>query len=322
MAPADLDELTASAQRRFPGESLRFLVWDKDDRGVVLLNLDRPPGTGDRMHLVRLDAATLELLDEPEFRGRITHFLVMLHTELFAGIRGKLFLGAMGLLFVVAIVSGVVLYGPSMRRLAFGTIRNRRPRLRWLDLHNLLGIVTVTWAMVVGLTGAINAGSDIVLQLWKRGQLMEMTREFHDAPLPARWSSLQAAVLTARAAAPGMTASFVAFPGSPYSTPRHYNIFMRGSSALTGRLVRPVLVDAGTGALTGSRDLPWYATALLLSQPLHFGDYGGLPLKILWSLLDLITIVVLGSGLYLWVARRRAIGGPRPIAPITAGGRP
>ncbi len=29
-------------------------------------------------------------------------------------------------------------------------------------------------------------------------------------------------------------------------------------------------------------------TTLLLSQPLHFGDYGGMPLKILWALLDLL----------------------------------
>ena len=45
--------------------------------------------------------------------------------------------------------------------------------------------------------------------------------------------------------------------------------------------------------------------ALLVSQPLHFGDYGGLPLKIVRGLLDLATIVVLANGLYLWIARRR-----------------
>ena len=45
---------------------------------------------------------------------------------------------------------------------------------------------------------------------------------------------------------------------------------------------------------------------LLLSQPLHFGDYGGLPLKILWAVLTGFTVVVLGSGVYLWLGRRRA----------------
>jgi uncharacterized iron-regulated membrane protein len=30
-----------------------------------------------------------------------------------------------------------------------------------------------------------------------------------------------------------------------------------------------------------------------------------LPLKVLWALLDLVTIVVLVSGLYLWIKRRQ-----------------
>ena len=50
----------------------------------------------------------------------------------------------MGLLLLVAIVTGVVLYAPFMRKLAFGEVRrDRSTRVKWLDLHNLLGIVTL-----------------------------------------------------------------------------------------------------------------------------------------------------------------------------------
>jgi uncharacterized iron-regulated membrane protein len=90
---------------------------------------------------------------------------------------------------------------------------------------------------------------------------------------------------------------------------------MRGDQALTARLYKPVLVDAGSGQVTDQRTLPWYLTALLLSQPLHFGDYGGAGMQFLWALLDLATIVVLGSGLYLWLKRGRA-------AKATAAARP
>jgi uncharacterized iron-regulated membrane protein len=58
--------------------------------------------------------------------------------------------------------------------------------------------------------------------------------------------------------------------------------------------------------MTDSRHLPWYVATLLISQPLHFGDYGGMPLKIIWAILDIITIVVLVTGLYLWLRRRQA----------------
>ncbi len=80
---------------------------------------------------------------------------------------------------------------------------------------------------------------------------------------------------------------------------------MRGDGILTTG-IRPVLVDASTGALTDSRELPWYLKVLLGSQPLHFGDFGGMPLKIFWAAFDVLTVVVLGSGLYLWLTRHNA----------------
>ena len=81
---------------------------------------------------------------------------------------------------------------------------------------------------------------------------------------------------------------------------------MRGSEAFSSRLYKPVLIDAHTGAITDQRELPWYLTALLVSQPLHFGDYGGGWMQLLWALLDVATIIVLGSGLYLWIKRGQA----------------
>jgi uncharacterized iron-regulated membrane protein len=80
---------------------------------------------------------------------------------------------------------------------------------------------------------------------------------------------------------------------------------MRGDTPLTSRLLKPVLLDGETGEVSDARDLPVYLKALLVSQPLHFGDYGGMPLKIIWALLDVMTIVVIGSGLYLWIVKRR-----------------
>ena len=107
------------------------------------------------------------------------------------------------------------------------------------------------------------------------------------------------------AAAAAAISALIAFPGSIFSSKSHYTVFMRGDTPLTSRLLKPALIDAETGKLTDSRDMPWYVTALFISQPLHFGDYGGLPLKIIWALLDVMTIMVLGTGVYLWLRRRK-----------------
>ena len=81
---------------------------------------------------------------------------------------------------------------------------------------------------------------------------------------------------------------------------------MKGSTHLTSHLLTPVLIDASTLDVTAVGDRPWYMNAMGMSQPLHFGDYGGMPMKILWAALDVLTLIVLGSGLYLWWVRRKA----------------
>ncbi len=183
----------------------------------------------------------------------------------------------------------------------------------------MLGIVTLAWVLVVGLTGVINTLSIPILGLWQAGQLAEMTAPYKDQPPLKSPGSLQAALDTARKAAPDMEVSIVAFPGTQFSSQHHYAVFMRGATPVTERLLKPALVDAQTGELTDMREMPWYVKTLLLSQPLHFGDYGGMPLKIIWALLDVISIVILGSGLYLWLGRRKSSLEKR-LAELDAGG--
>jgi uncharacterized iron-regulated membrane protein len=232
--------------------------------------------------------------------------MLKLHVDLFAGQPGKLFLGFMGLLLLVAIVSGVVLYSPFMRKLEFGTVRReRRPRLKWLDLHNLLGIVTLVWAFTVGATGMINTWADLIVKYWQYDQLSALLKPYQGQPtVPmADRGPVQRSLDVALQRAPGMKLSFIAFPGTSFSSPHHNTIFLRGNEPFTSRLLQPVLVDARTNEVTASPTLPWYLTGLLVSQPLHFGDYGGMPMQILWALLDVATIIVVGSGLYLWLKR-------------------
>ena len=226
------------------------------------------------------------------------------------------------MLVLMAIVSGVVLYAPFMRKLDFGTLRLRRSaRLKWLDWHNLLGIVALAWMTVVGLTGVVNALATPIFDGWRAGALKAMTRSYEGRPAlaPAAYGSLDRAMAAARAARPGSVPQFIGFPGGGFSSRHHYAVFLQGTTPMTQRMLVPALVDARTGVLTDIRPMPWYVTALAFSRPLHFGDYGGLPLKLLWAALTLFTIVVLGSGLYLWLARGRA-GADRLAREVESGG--
>lgn len=308
---ANLDELLAAAKARHPQQAVQFLFREPDETALWIVALNDSAVATEGGRTVVVDARTAKVLAEPKFDEGFMHVMLKLHTDLFAGLPGKLFLGLMGMLLVAAIVSGVVLYAPFMRKLDFGTVRRERSaRVRWLDLHNLLGAVTIVWLLVVGATGVINTWADLVIKFWQFDQMAQMTAPYKNLPPPERLGSLDAAARAAQAREPQMSLGFIAFPGTLFSSPHHYAVFMRGTEPLTARLFKPVLVDAQTAQVTDSRALPWYVSALLVSQPLHFGDYGGLPLKIVWALLDLATIVVLGSGLVLWAKRKQ----PRTLA--------
>ncbi|MGX1320819.1 putative iron-regulated membrane protein [Bradyrhizobium sp. USDA 377] len=205
-----------------------------------------------------------------------------------------------------SIVSGMVLYGPFARRRGFGEIRKRRSsRLRWLDLHNLLGIITLAWFGIVTLTGVINTLAAPIELMWQSNQLIDMAAQNRGRAQGDRRAPVDLVLARVRAAVPGMTVTTLAFPGSPFSTPTHYAAFLTGNTPLTSRILKPAIIDAASGEVVAVRDMPWYATALFVSQPLHFGDYGGLPLKIIWAILDIVTMIILISGLYLWLAKWR-----------------
>lgn len=302
--PRDLDAQVRTALEHYPGNVPLFVGWDPE-APVMYVNtgarVDTPPP---QMQTVLLNTIDGQQVPAPQFNEGVMYFLYRLHTDLFLDLPGLLFMGAMGVLFVVAIISGLVLYGPFMRKQRFGTLRTgRNRRLAWLDLHNVLGVVTLGWALVVGLTGAINTLAKPLEQAWQTEQLGEFAARYAGQPRPTTLAPLQGAVDAARSAEPDMRPAFVSFPGTGYSGDHHYGVFMQGNTPLTERMYRPVLVDAQTGTVTAQPQLPTYMTVLLLSQPLHFGDYGNLPLKVLWAVLDLLTILVLVSGLYLWFKR-------------------
>ena len=236
--PLSLDQVLAAGLALHPGEVPAFMSFD-EDRPVVNVTSRMPNAQEGQYTFQPIDQTSGDAA--PLVAGHpVMEFLLQLHTDMFLGLPGMLFLGAMGLLLVVAVVSGVVLYVPFMRRLVFGTIRiDKAARTRWLDYHNLLGIVTVGWVLVVGVTGIVNTLATPILAYWKDTALKELTVAYADpAPIGER-ASLDAAVERARAALPGKTLQFVAFPGTDYSTDHHYAVFFHGDTPLTTCGSRP-----------------------------------------------------------------------------------
>ncbi|MFM9927983.1 PepSY-associated TM helix domain-containing protein [Variovorax sp. H27-G14] len=184
---ADLDAMVDAARGPsglYPGQTVRWISLE-DDRPEMWIAL-APTYLADRKlnHVLKFDAHTGRMLPAASQaapgRPTLTGVLLRLHKDLLLGLPGELFLGAMALLVLLASVSGAVLYSPYLRNLDFGTVRRQRgARIRWLDIHNLLGITTLAWVLVVGATGAMNEVADPLYDRWRETALADALR-----PLP------------------------------------------------------------------------------------------------------------------------------------------
>lgn len=310
--PASLDAVIASASALHPGKQPLYLFADKEGRSWLVKLAERADDERNAV-FARIDAGSGKALGTPQFKAGVMGVILRLHVDLFAGLPGRIFLGVMGLLLLVSIVSGVVLYRPFMSRLDFGTVRHQRSaRTRWLDLHNLLGIVTAAWFFVVGGTGAINTVSGLALRAWQTEQLSaRKARPTNGSEGKSRTLSVQDVRARIAHDAPGADIRTIAFPGTVLATSDHFAVQLRGASGISRHQSDSVLVDRFSGEVLAQPERPWYVTPLQLARPLHFGDFAGLPLKLLWAALDLVTIAVLWSGLVLWWKKRGSAHGAK-----------
>lgn len=303
-------DILARAKARYPGDGFAFLSFP-DDEAVVTVGMLSHPGTPEeRNHWLKFHPVTGELLDDPMEHGRrrieFMDVMLSLHNSLVAGLPGTLFLGLMGLCFVAALVTGLVLYVPFMRRLAFGTVRmTHSRRAGWLDLHNLLGITALAWMTVVGVTGVINTLERPLFAVWQASDLQAMLADTGRSGQSVGQCTPERALAAADAGTDGRRRTSVLFPSAAAHHPYHYLVWSHGDTLVTKELLSAVLVSADTCRIDARGELPWYLRTLELSRPFHFGNYGGLTLKIVWALLDLATIAVLVSGLVIWVGKRR-----------------
>ncbi|ANN76933.1 PepSY-associated TM helix domain-containing protein [Bordetella flabilis] len=312
-SPPTLDRLVDQTLQRYPTHRIVEIEVARDSASVIMaLGPGHEAPSGASPIRLQYDARTGLLLQAMDSAGegpgtRIMNVMTRLHIDLYARLPGQLYLGFMALLLAVAVISGAVLYHPYMKKTPFGTVRAARaPRLKWLDLHNLLGIVTLVWTLMMGVTGAIHELAVPLFRYWLSHDVRTAVAMAGGNPAPgsSQLASVQQAYATAKAAVPGRLVESLRFPDAGLGLSHHYLLWAKGATPLAAHLFDGVLVDARTGRLTAVLEMPWYLRVLQFSRPLHYGDTAGLPLKIIWAALDLIMIVILLSGLYLWRKRK------------------
>lgn len=305
---ASIDNVLAA----HPGERVASISLEPEDHPGLLM-LATVPRAAHKFEDMKLRYTALATAQPTEHAfdptSTLTGFLLELHAHWFLGMPGELLGALIALLVLLSLLSGVVVYWPYVKKVAFGLLRRGRgPRLRQLDLHNTIGKVMLGWALAVSLTGFLLGFGTLATGLWSSTALAGLPVAPGGAAIDVRHPPVDADAAIAaiqRRVPAGWQVATLIFPDTEFSTPHHYTTVVVGPSGLEERLYRAGLVDARSGEVVGIVEMPGYMKAIVLSQPLHFGDYGGLPLKLLWTLCTWLTLFITANGAWLWWDRRR-----------------
>jgi uncharacterized iron-regulated membrane protein len=245
-------------------------------------------------------------------------WIYLLHYQLTAGQVGQLVIVLASLLLALSVVTGAFVY----RKQLFRGLLLREPlsgkgwRARFSSLHRMVGAWTLVLNLLLAVSGLWMLRATFTADFWKRPD----GRPAPSGPAPRSAHSFDEALAAARRALPGFEPSWVELRAQP--TDRFIVLGRHAEQKkLYGRYASAVVLDAsGLGVLEVRRPEEMGLGGKLdaLAFPLHQGQWGGLPVRLLYVLAGLGLPLLSLTGMLMWLRRnrRRATSTARP-GPMT-----
>jgi len=263
------------------------------------------------------DPQTGELLDVAE--APYAHLIEDLHTVLLLpNPWGRYLVGIIGVCMFTLILSGIFAH-PTIIKDAFKLRLKRNARMAWTDMHNRLSVWGLPFHLVITFTGAFLgvAGITVVAlaMLAYEGdqeaaiQVIQGPQPVLDAPLmtaPPDYESM----LTRSEAADRRFSILVA--SNPKSSGHTTSVAYYEEGILS---MRTSDIYRNSGEFLekfGGSGSPAGARVFGMVQPLHYGTFGGYPIKILYFVLSLALTYITSTGMMIWFKRKQQQGQAKP----------
>ena len=311
---AGLPQGTAEVSQAFPTKEILAVTPDGED-GTLYFRVKERGGKASRAHMrmggeqIMYDVRTGAVFDRKDrvYRSEAVqefmHTMHILHVRLGMEEGGRDFLAAMCVLAVISIVSGIYLYLPMMKTLAFGTRRRRSSRVFWSDWHKLTSIFAGTWAVLMCVSGVFIVLYSVGMRDYQRTAHARAAEHFVVQTQDAPQISAEEAYARIAAEFPQKDVISMRLPTADSA----YYVFQ-----IAEPTVRPTDFALGTQvylAAGGGEPLLVPVPAWLTMAPfflnMHIHNHELTAEKIFWALLILMTAAMIVTGIVLWLTRWR-----------------
>lgn len=264
-----------------------------------------------------------QLQDEQILPSALAELIDLLHRT--AGVPGSLghdylgvyLLGVASVLYFLAIISGLIVLLPTLVKDFFAIREGRNKKRFWLDAHNVIGITSLPFHIMISLTVIVFAFHDVFYDSLNKVVYGDESMfgagasvQVPDEPYPLQTLlPVQEVLKKVKQQAPEFEVTELLYIGLDTPRPRLRVSLYNPGYVVHGPITAYLGLHPFTGEVGDTSMLPTQANSWgqMVSSlfALHFGSYGGNPVRWVYFLLGLSGAFLFYSGNLLWVESRR-----------------
>lgn len=287
-----LDKAITTVQSNFSEWEARIVHFKKGES--ILFNLRLP----DARRFVFLHPETGQIIANIDANATITKWILKLHYSFFAGIAGRIWVLIVGVLFFLSLVTGIILYRKVILKTLLFQVKVKRGHVHnfYSALHRYIGV----WALLLNLVLVIT-GIFLAYKVTKSGL------ETPKMPEPARVIvSIEESLNQIKEAYPDFTPTYIRLPKQEKGVITINGIF-KNDPFYYSQYYNKFQVDYKMGdiiSVTKVADAHLITRLDSMISPLHFGQYGGFLVKLLYCFIGLSGPFLSVTGFVIWYKKK------------------
>jgi uncharacterized iron-regulated membrane protein len=230
-------------------------------------------------------------------RNNFVNWVAVLHNSFHLRKTGEWLFGFFALVLLLSTITGLILYRKNI--LAVMTFRKRVFRKK--NLHQLVGTYALLFNLMIGITG-----------FWMQRYVFkkDFYKSYDYTPVlkasPALFFSLDSSFGKLKEQYPGFTGYVIYFAQSKKGKTAIYGSQKTNSFIHSKKLADVIFLDSAGNTVTTAfvNEIDASSRYDIINSQVHFGQYGGLGVKIIYSLFGLTSGLLGITGFLLWYKRK------------------
>ncbi|RZJ86185.1 MAG: PepSY domain-containing protein [Chryseobacterium sp.] len=252
-----------------------------------------------------VDPVRDKVLGDRDRQNSFVNYLRQIHVRLYEGFWGRQLVGLGGIAFIIVTITGFLIYGKFMKKQSYPKIRRKNTRIWMADWHKILGISALAFNFVIACSGAW-LGLQPKLMTWfdikapNDYQIGETVDPKEDAKIVVDWDKVFKVV---KQEFPELKPGYVRPSEDGTAT-----VEVHGSveGQVYEKNINTIVLEKNTYKPVFKFDLrnaSFRDRFYSAQEALHFGDFGGLGLKIVYTILGLVSSFLSISGFVVYLYR-------------------